>query len=148
MIEPKTVQIDEREFIIKPFTGLMAVKLDRRILRIITPALNSLSGFTGNLENMDFGTVGTAIAECLDSFGTDDEYQAFIRDILSQTMVVMDGTPHPVYSMFDAVFQGEVLLLYKLLFENLKHNKFSFLALAGGGKGILQTLTSSGQRKK
>lgn len=144
MIEPKKVTLGEYTFIIKPFGGFDAVKLDRKVLRILAPALKGLDGVKDLDSEINLGALGDGIAEALDSIA---DYDGFIREMFKEVLVEFNGAPMPLVPLMDTVFQGNVLSFYKLIIEVMKHNRFSFFEVAGGGGGIQKIFSSFGLKE-
>lgn len=132
MIDTKKTEIKGLTFYIKPFSGFAAVKLDKAVIQLISPALKGLDG--------DLGVIGSAISETLSQMN-ERSYETFLKNMLSETLVEVENfqDPQPVMTQFDSVFQGNIMALYQLLYEIMEHNRFSFFELVGGGFGIQKT---------
>jgi hypothetical protein len=48
----------------------------------------------------------------------------------------------------DAVFRGDILTIYKLLYKIMEYNQFSPFAVVGGGRKIIKTLFSEKEQTK
>lgn len=133
MIEPKKITVDGLEFNLNPLPALKALKLDKKIIALLLPALSGIKGADLDAE-IDLSLVMGAISESLDKL-SDDETEKLFIDLLYGVQYLpsgagvedMDG------STVNKVFQGKLMTLYKLAMEVMKYNKFTPFTLAGSG---------------
>lgn len=155
MIETKRIVIDEVLFEIHQFTARECQKIELMTIKILSPLLNALGDIVKakkvKLDEIDISAFVQPIQEIL--CGLDEvTYDRYINRIIAETYAdfKQDGSMKPTSlkneDIFNAVFIGRTILLYKLLIEIMKFNKFAFFGLMGGG-GILQMDTSNEQKK-
>lgn len=143
MLETKDIEIGDMKFQLNPLKGFKAVKLDKKVITLLSPILKGLKGLDD--KSIDIGKIVGGVTDGLDNM-KEDEFEKFVIDLLSTTVLQITGKVPMVIdkNTIDDEFQGESLTLYKLLFEVMKYNKFTpFVLASGGGSGTLKTLTSS-----
>lgn len=148
MLENKEIVVDEMKFILHPLPAMRAMKLDKRVLTMLVPIFGGLKDVS--LESViDFEALSKGLSEALQSL-SDKEFEILIMDLLSTTVYLSpNAAPAQIDSVqvFDSIFQGRMLTLYKLLFEIMRFNKFSPFAVLGDGSGIRKIFSSFGQTK-
>jgi len=148
MIEPKNITIEDMEFQVTPMGGLEASRLDKRILTLIIPALGGLNNLDLDSE-IDFSVIFTGLTKGLEAL-SDKEFENLICSLLSK-VVYLPENQAPISlsskSSIDAVFQMKLLILYKLLFEVMKYNKFTPFEVAEGGSLTSAIHTSAVQKQ-
>ncbi len=138
-------------FNIIQFPVMTALKLERKINLIFLPAIG---GFLKNADlskmiNMDvavdFKNIFDGFIEGLEKL-SDQEYENLILNLMSRVQVEITGKPirEMDKSVFEEVFQGNLFAVYKLMFEIMKFNKFSFFVLVEmlGGLEMIKTNSS------
>lgn len=141
----KKIVIDGMNFRIDHFPARVSMKLEKRTTAFVAPLTGILKGvnFSKGLDSeIDLSLIGEAIKSVLDNL-TESEFEDYIMDMIENTFYLEKterGKEVPKYlnnqGIFDEVFAGKNLSVYKLLFEIMKWNGFSFLALVGGGGNI------------
>lgn len=143
MLEIKDVTIDERVFKLHPLKGMKALKLDKKVLSLLLPALKGLKG--GLDTNIDIGTCIAGLSESIDNL-PDAEYEKFLNNILSSVQYIpeTEAPEEMCTAIIDTHFQGAPMTVYKLMFEVMKFNNFTPFALVGqaGGKINLMSMFS------
>lgn len=146
LLKSETIILGEYEFQIQPFFAMKALKLEKKTITLITPVLSALlSSSSDNIKldslmdtNIDLEKVGLALSRALENL-SDNEFESFVLDMLSSTYF-KDGSGKPQIinkEIFNTIFIGNLMYVYRLIIEVMKVNKFSFLALMEDGKGIL-----------
>lgn len=149
MLEPKKFKVEGLEFYTQPLPVMTAMKLDKRVLALILPALDGLKGMKMD-DEVDFGSLFPAISDSLVKL-PDGEFEDLVLRLLSQTAFLEKGqTPIEINDpkVLDKIFGGALITLYKVLFEIMRYNKFSPFALMGDGFGMSKIHTSVEQTKK
>lgn len=154
-IKPKKVILDGVEFHIQPFKGMQALKLERKVTILLLPIFSSIFSEGINLSNimdldLDFNKIGKGMQDGIGNL-SDSEFEDLVLSMLRNTQTTYDKRPEFINeTVFDAVFTGKLFLVYKLIFEVMKVNKFSFLELVGGGieMGTIDGLEDTIQSKK
>lgn len=150
MIEPKDETIDGMLFHFNPLPATMALKLDKEIITLITPAL-------GGVDKLDLSTninlkiVTQGIGEALRGLDG-DSFIKFVLDLCSATgHTPKGGVPELISNEnFDKVFTGKNKTVYKLIFALMKYNKFLPFELLGGGNvmNIIRSLEEKTKKVK
>jgi len=137
LIEPKPIMIEEYEFILNPMKTLKAMRMDKKVITLLVPVMGSLEGNQNQEQQIDFNVLSEGIGTALESLD-DNQFEKFIIEILAEVQYKQTG--QPVQSMtatvIDTKFRGDLLVIYKLIFEVVKFNRFLPFVIAGGGKGI------------
>lgn len=150
MLAPLDIEIDGIKFQLKPLSPLDVFRLDKTILGLVAPALSGLGkGASGKLE-IQFDKSSSALANLLIQL-PDDLVTTFLTKALSRTIWI--GAEGAVElktetAINKAFAESNVMAIYKLLWEVLKYNKFSFFGLMDSGIGILKTLGLQSQMPK
>jgi len=142
MIDYLEVEINNKKFKSSPLPALKALKLDKKIITMLLPML---SEFKGMDEKLNFGKMLHSLSQSLNEMA-DTEFEKFIIDILSTTIYMKDNTPPEQITSdkINIIFQGDIICIYKLIFEIMKYNKFSPFELVGGGGEIFKTFFYDG----
>lgn len=143
-------------FIIHQFDAITALKLERKINLIFLPAVG---GFLGGKDLVEIANLESQVnlQAIFDGFISglekipDFEYENLILQLVSKIQVEIPGKPPREMNLdvFNEVFKGNLLSVYKLIFEVMKINRFSFFELVDmvGGLGIFKTNFSNQQSK-
>jgi hypothetical protein len=133
MIEPKRITVDGLEFNLNPLPALKALKLDKKIIALILPALSGAKGVDLDAE-IDLSVMMTAISESLDRLSDDDTEKLFVDLLYGVQYLPAGGAVEDITGeTINKVFQGKLMTLYKLAMEVMKYNKFTPFTLAGNG---------------
>lgn len=145
MREAKNIEIKEMKFQLNPMPALKALRLDKKILSLLTPLMGGIKSLDVD-KALDLKVMADSISEAVQNLG-DAEWEKLVLDFLSEvtytgkggTMAsdLLDNT-----STINNVFSEDFTFIYKLIFEVMKYNKFSPFKLVGGGFGIEKILTS------
>jgi len=144
-LKTKTVEIDGMKFHINQFPARKCIKLEKRTITYLAPMLTMLDGFKSLDDEIDFTKIIKGVQEVLMNL-EETALEQFIFDLLEYTAVEMKNADGKSVSssmltketttgqtIFDVVFIGKNITVYKLLFEVMKVNKFAFFELMGGG---------------
>jgi hypothetical protein len=144
-MELKTIkrEIDGLVFYINQFPARKSIKLEKRTITYLAPMLTMLEGFKSLDDDIDFTKIIKGIQEVLTNLD-EETLEQFIFDMIEFTSVSMKDANGVAKSIslkedgiFDSVFIGKTITVYKLLLEIMKVNKFAFFELmGGGGEGI------------
>lgn len=150
MIAITQVEVDGMKFQLIPLPLLKVLKLDKQLLTLLLPAL---SGFKNLDAEVDLEAITKGISEALTRMPNED-FESFVTDLLSCATYLPSNSPPVQMTSTDQVntiFSGKILSVYKLLFQVMKHNKFSPFALMEGGgdlKGLISGLLKPGDSRK
>lgn len=141
MLEIKEITIDGMKFQLHPLKGLKAVKLDKKVISLLLPLVEGVSDMDSQI---DIGKALNGLSGAISNL-EDQEYENFVCDLLSTTIIMLDKKPPEQIesSTIDEAFQGHILTLYKLMMEVMKYNKFTPFVLAGGGGFTMSTIAGS-----
>ena len=141
MIQSKKIELGGLSFMLQPLPALTAMRLDKRVLTVVLPAISGFKNLSLDTE-LDLGLLSRALSEALGRL-PDTDFENLVTDLLSCVVYLPKGeSPIELTSIqsINAIFCGEIVLIYKLLFEVMRFNKFSpFALLEGGGMSILKT---------
>lgn len=145
MIDPKNITIDDMDFQLQQLPAMTALKLDKKVIALITPALGGVEKISLDTK-IDFKLITRGIGDALSSLD-DEAFEKLILSLLSTTVYVSnDGeTPPGIIDKikFDQIFGGKLKTVYRLVFEVMKYNKFLPFELGVGGLEIKKILSSS-----
>jgi hypothetical protein len=142
-------EIDGLTFHINQFPARKCIKLEKRTITYLAPMLNMLEGITGLDDEIDFSKIVTGIQDVLLNLN-EDTLEQFISDMIASTSVgIKDANGKEKVLLlnsedgliFDTVFIGKNITVYKLLLEIMKVNKFAFFELMGGGGDLTGIFT-------
>ena len=152
MIEGKEFIVAGQKFRVIPLQLMKALRLERKILQVVSPLLGGLNGVDVKSEaNVSF-FVGLAptIADALSTL-SDNEFAALSTDLLSSVMWLPEGKP-PIMLETDQALNdaymvlGSTMSVYKVMLEVMRQNKmlpFELAGLIGIGKGTEKIPTST-----
>ena len=147
MLEPLTKTIDGLDFQFLPMDPFKALELDKQTNALLAPLLGGIS--LGMDDEVSVEGLARGVSLALQQQGNKDFVQLF-RELFSTVTVVVPGQgAHPASSATGAsVFQGNIMLMYKVAFEVMRYNKFLPFGLIQLGPGIMRMLSSSGLMQK
>jgi len=144
MIETIDVNVDGLKFSIQQFTARQALRLEKKTITVLSPVLKVLSDDNVKSikknkkssldQDIDISKIANVIQEILQNF-SDDDFENYVFKMFENVICYEEGsTPTQMTSeIFDRIFVGKNITIYKLLIEVMKANKFSFFGLMGGG---------------
>jgi len=153
MIETIEKKIDGLTFKIQQFPAMKGVRLEKRTMTILTPLLGLFDDFKGLDSEVDLSKLANVFQDILVNL-EEEFFITYVRDMVEYTFILNEkGVPSQLNSdnTFNSTFSAKSLVLYKLLFEIMKVNKFAFFELLGGGGnliGILQNMTGGKVKKE
>lgn len=153
MIETKEVNIEDMKFSIQQFHAMTSLKLEKRTLTLLAPLLNILKGDKKSMldEEIDMEVLTSSAQEILLNLD-DNVFEEYIKDMVAFSFVTLENSATPVQlnnmQVFNGVFAGKNSVIFKLLFEIMKINKFAFFELVGGGEGIINLSKNMIKSKK
>lgn len=145
MLAPLDITIDETTFQTKGLAPVDVLRLDKTILGLIAPALSGLKVIDGKL-NIEFDKSAAGLANLLIQL-PDDILVTFLVKLFSRTVWVgvQGAVELKSEKAINAAFaETTVLSIYKLAFEIMRYNKFSFFEKMGSGSEILKTFGLQG----
>ncbi len=149
MIEKQTKQIGEYEFTFMPLNPFKALVLDKKILSLLTPVLGGLrdldkAGEGASISDIiDFKLVSEGLGEALGKM-KDAEFESLSKDLL-RSVIVETGTNGAHSCDTDrgaVVFSRNIGLMYEVMLEVMRYNKFSPFVLAERGDAIEKIVSS------
>jgi hypothetical protein len=145
MIEPKTIEMDGLKFQLHPMPSLKALRLDKKVIELLIPILGGVKELSFDAE-IDLGKATDALSESLRRMD-DSEFEKFAVDLLSSAVYLpVGGAPQEMNAeTINSVFQGRISLMYKMIVEIMRYNKFSPFELVGDGNVVQRILSSTGQ---
>ena len=162
MLQPMTKAIGEYEFSFLPLSPFKGLILEKKVLTLLAPiigGLKNLDGLAGNESDeeriddvVDFAAISRGIGEALTRF-TDSELESFAKGLLANVTVVVPGEGAFACDSFKGsqVFTGNFSLMYQVMIEVMRFNKFSPFALwelGGGIEGITSFVKPNKTPKK
>ena len=152
MLEKETHEIGGLQFTFTPIDPFKAIVLDKKVLSLLVPVLGGLKNLTAsgegdedlNLTDMiDFRLVADGLSEALSKM-KDADFEAFAREMLRSVYVEIPGKG--AGSCADAkgaqAFVGNITLMYEVMIQVMRYNKFTPFALAERGLGIDEIVSS------
>lgn len=133
-------EIDSLIFYINQFPARKAIKLEKKTITYLAPMLSILEGM--NLDSdIDFSKIVKGVQEVLTNLN-EDALEQYIFEMIENTSVSIFNEKKQEQilklnsengQIFDLIFTGKTITVYKLLLEIMKVNKFAFFELLGGG---------------
>ena len=154
MIEPARKNIEGHAFVINGLPLLRALSLDKKISSLLLPIFSGVKSLGDNAldEEFDLSAVVEGIQKGLGTL-SDSEYEKIIVDLLACVQYLPSGAE--VVELTDAAilnkhFQGKMNIIYKLIIEVMRVNKFLPFALMEGGKvqNIINSITKRKEKPK
>lgn len=145
-------EIDGLKFEIIQFPARKSLKLEKRTLTYLAPMLSLLEGFSSLDNNIDMVHVAKSIQntllnldeEALESFifAMLETTNIYTKNANGQEQILKINNPE----IFDYIFIGKNITVYKLLIEVMRVNKFAFFELLAGS-GLLIDIFQSAKQK-
>jgi hypothetical protein len=143
MLEPMTKEIGGVNFQFLPMPVLRASRLDKKVLGLLAPIIGGLESLDPTAEvSMESLTGG--LSRAMDSLD-DNTLTTLIKDTLTFVTWIGEKGAQPLSSeaMLDSCFQGRLDLMYKVMFEAWRYNKFTPFSVLEHFGGLGQILTSA-----
>ncbi len=145
MLEPQIKSIDGIEFNFLPMDPFVVARLEKKLAPVLLPIIGGLKALdleADVAEALDFEVVAKGLRQAITEF-SDTEYDQLLKTMLANVSVALVGVGQAACSaQGSAVFQGNTMLLYKVIIEAMRYNKFIPFALAEGG-GAISGIVSS-----
>ena len=146
MLEPKNTILDDVEFQFLPMDPFVVVKLEKRLMPLVLPIVAGIKGFDASAkisEVLDFGLISKALIEAIQGL-SDTDFESLLKQILSHVTTVLPGAGAVDCSSIHGktVFSGNTLLMYKVVVEAMRFNKFLPFAVLGDGAPIKEIASS------
>ena len=110
------------------------MKIEKKLMEVLIPVMGSLIS-EDKKKHIDMAKVSLGIQTGLSSL-TEEKFEDVILSSLSSTYAYVNGKPEIInIDIFNQVFTGKILTVYKLILEVMKVNKFCFFELLRGGNG-------------
>lgn len=147
----KEIEIDGMQFQLFPMKGMKSFLLEKKIMTMLVPIIGGLKDMDAEV---DFKVVSEGIYEALTSLN-EIEYKKLVLDLISEIMLIptnpQAGEGQALQmneSVINNKFSGKTMVLYKLIIESLKFNKFLPFEMVAGGLKMRQIVSSFEQKKK
>jgi hypothetical protein len=149
-------EIDGLTFYIMQFPARKCIKLEKKTITYLAPMLTMLEGIKSLEDEIDFSKIVIGIQQVLQNLN-EDALEQFIFNMIESTSVNIkddNGVEKSILLnsnnglIFDTVFIGKNITVYKLLLEIMKVNKFGFFELMGGGGEITGIFTQMMPKQK
>jgi hypothetical protein len=154
MIEEKKVTVGGKVFLLRPLSPFKAVILDKKVMELLLPLFNGFNDLkldaNINVKEMVLGLT-TSFSKMKEA-----ETIKFISDMFYGIAYFPQGQKEVELTTetIDQVFAGDFGDIYMLMYEVMKHNKFTPFRMVVGGKfmtivnGLKSTKKSSKKEKK
>ncbi len=146
----KEVVVDKHTFQIIPMGGIKAMLLDKKIITMLVPVMGGLKDMDAEI---DFKLISEGIYEALSKL-SEIEYKKLILDLLAEVIFVntnaIEGdaeSPAMTEHTIDKKFGRKLMVLYKLIIEVMRFNKFTPFEMVAGGKRMSSIISSFKQKK-
>lgn len=154
MLDPQTKILDGIEFNFLPMDPFVVARLEKRLAPMLLPFIGGLKALSLEAEldeAIDFETVARGLREAITQL-PDNDYEQMVKTILGSVTAIVPGVGAETCSQKGSiVFQGNTMLLYKVVIEAMRYNKFiPFALIEGGGaiKGIVSSLARTTAQPK
>lgn len=150
--EPQVKEMGGFTFTFMAMNPFKALVLDKKVLALLVPVLGGLKDLTPSEDEeekkpltdmIDFKLVSEGLSESLGKM-KDAEFEAFARDLLRSVIVTIPGAG--AHSCADdkgaTCFTTNIALMYEIMLEVMRFNKFTPFALAERGLGIEEIVSS------
>lgn len=147
--------IDNIKFTVQPFTAIEALRLKSVLFQKLIPSLGQILGGLGEIDKNkgieDINLDGNSITNALDKLFselTEEDFISLIKRFLTNTIAEAKvGDKNQAIQInsedaINAVFQGKLFTIYKVIVLVLEANYPDFFALMGGIGGQLKTVLS------
>lgn len=149
MLEPKTESIDGVEFQFLPMDPITVKLLEKRIIPLLLPVIGAIKSFdlTADMdlaEAMDMESLVQNMTTALVGL-SDTDFRNFLETMLRSMTVVVPGAGavSAGSTAGQTVFQGNSMLMYKVLVAAMRFNKFLPFGAIEDGSGILGIVSST-----
>jgi len=142
MIEPKTKTIDEFEVTVQAWPARKAWKNQLMFGKVFGPSLKELGAAFNKSktteEDFDLSKLGEAFANLFEKLSETESEEILMKCLSGVIVNKQEMTPE----IFDLLFQGKMLAVYKVIFFVLEVNYGSFLDESGIGQLLKKSQTT------
>lgn len=140
------------KFQLTPLPVLKAARLDKQVLALIAPVLGGFKGLSleAELADMDLEVMARGVSMALQTL-PDSAFTGLLRECLESVDYLPEGATPTNLGSEDAmgsVFSGRLDLLYKVVLEVMRFNRFTPFALVEAGGGLLKIAGSKKDSEK
>lgn len=151
MLDPRSKTIDGVDFNFLPMDPFVVARLEKKLAPVLLPVIGGLKALTLDADvsdadvsdAIDFEVMARGLREAITDL-PDNEYELMLKTVLGSVTATVPNLGAELCSQKGAiVFQGNTMLLYKVVVEAMRYNKFiPFALIEGGGaiKGIVSSL--------
>ena len=155
MTSPKKIKINNKEFTITPMGLFQALRMDKKITQILAPVIGGLGGLKDMLAEskadgksildtqIDFDKLAVMFEKAIGSLSESD--LLILVSEMSEKLIWLPKGGTPVQlgdeESLSECFKGDILGVYKMIFEVAKFNNFLPFALVGIGTQIKKITT-------
>lgn len=146
MLDPQSKTIDGVDFNFLPMDPFVVARLEKKLAPVLLPVIGGLKALTLDADvsdAIDFEVMARGLREAITDL-PDNEYELMLKTVLGSVTATAPNLGAELCSQKGAiVFQGNTMLLYKVVVEAMRYNKFiPFALIEGGGaiKGIVSSL--------
>lgn len=146
MLDPQSKTIDGVDFNFLPMDPFVVARLEKKLAPVLLPVIGGLKALTLDADvsdAIDFEVMARGLREAITDL-PDNEYELMLKTVLGSVTATVPNLGAELCSQKGAiVFQGNTMLLYKVVVEAMRYNKFiPFALIEGGGaiKGIVSSL--------
>ena len=154
MLESTSKTLAGIEFNFLPMDPFVVVKLEKKIAPLLLPIIGGLKALDAeaNIEDaIDFEALSRGLREAITEL-PDAEFEGLLKVVLSHVSVGVTGKGQVLCNAEGSVvFQGNTMLLYNVVLEAMRFNKFlPFALLERGGAmmGIVSSIARSSVPQK
>ncbi len=122
MQKTETRVFDDMAVTVQQLPAMRGVKLSRKLMTVAAPVVGALQGLS---LDKDVSTLGDAVAKALEQFSEKD-LDELIRTLLETAKVETEGRIAPLMPLFDGLFAGKILTVYKVVAFALEVNFADF----------------------
>lgn len=134
----KEYELDGRTYQINKFPLRQGLRLDKKVVALITPVLKGLGEMSKEEqeEDVSLAMLADGIHDVLTELD-DDLFEKFVLELLSSTLLVNQGAANiPISGANLDLCFDKYTSIYKLIFEVMKFNKFTPFEMVEGGFGM------------
>lgn len=146
MLDPQSKTLDGIDFNFLPMDPFVVARLEKKLAPVLLPVIGGLKALTLDADvsdAIDFEVMARGLREAITDL-PDNEYEQMLKTVLGSVTATVPNVGAELCSQKGAaVFQGNTMLLYKVVIEAMRYNKFiPFALIEGGGaiKGIVSSL--------
>ena len=122
MLKSESRQFDDLVVTVQQLPAMRGVLLSRKLARIAAPAIGALKSVS---LDADVSVLGDALVQVLEQLSEKD-LEELIKTLLETATVEVDGKIAPLRPVFDMVFAGKVLTVFKVLAFAIEVNFLDF----------------------